>query len=1014
MNKYHHLACGLLAGVGTLVLAPMATAQTSSTAGAPEAELTEVVVTGSRVITNGNESPTPVTVVTMEDLQASRPTTVFEGLQELPIFAAGNGGAVGGRTGQGGNNNSIASLNPRGLGSVRGLVLFNGHRVPPQNLNGQTDLNQIPQMVLERVDVQTGGSSAVYGSDAITGAVNFIVNRKFNGLKAHAQYGVSGRGDAESNEIGVALGTDLFSGRGHIMGSVQTHNDSGLMRQDREWTQPADGYSWSLQGSGTAAAPYFATQYAVDSRISWGGVIVCPSGAGTASGAAGTPRPVSCPTRELVGQNFSGNGVLSPFVNGQTAGLAGTNQIGGDGGSANQYVTLKVPVEFAQAYGRFDFDMTDNLHFFVESYYTKEDQDSVLANTRSSSSVTSQLNNGFVMDVNNAFLPASYRQTLVAGGETTFNVGKVWNMNYYEGATFTYNNHNFYVNTGLEGSFGDGWRWELAGTMNEAVQENTAHNTWSTARLFAALDAVMGPNGQPVCWVSTQPQFAGLYPGCVPMNVFGPTATTQAMWDYVREPTVYRGTTDMTDVTGNISGAPFSTWAGKVNMALSGEWRELEYELYSGGEPQNVTALNCAAMGLRYNCVNKSATDAGTGLIFPNGTAGLPKVSQTVKEAAIEMDIPLLADKSYAQRMSINPAFRRAEYSSTGSPFREIPASTTEFGANTWKVGLNWQFNDAYTLRATRSRDFRAPNMSELYLPGRIQGFNVQDRLTGVTGTAQQQVGGNINVQPEVGYTTTMGVVLKPWDKFSLAIDAFQISITDAITSIDGSAAQIQDACYDSGGASEYCALQTRPGGYSRTPANQAPSNTATYWITSLPSNLAELETSGIDLEANYAMALFDRPLQLRFLATYQPHIITRQPFVADDEAAGVTSPVTRTLFSFKYNFTEALSLNWSTRWRSELRNMSKTITNVVPGSDTVASAAYSNMTVTYRLPMVKTGDLDLYFNVLNVFDKAPPAYVPLASGSPFSSAAGTGGVGFYPADDGLGRYFNLGVRYRL
>jgi outer membrane receptor protein involved in Fe transport len=1018
MIKFLQIAGLLSAGTLLAYTAGAQTTNQAATGDAADAVLEEVTVTGSRVISNGNDSPTPVTVVTMDDLQASRPTTVFEGLQELPVFSSGNGGAVGGRTGQGGNNNSIASLNLRGLGSVRGLVLFNGHRVPPQNLNGQVDLNQIPQLVLQRVDVQTGGSSAIYGSDAITGVMNFLVDRSFNGLKVNSQYGMSDRGDTRSNEIAAAFGSDLFGGRGHFLGSVQSHYDSGLMRSDREWVQAAGGRTWSLAGQGTTASPYFITQYSVGTKTTSGGVIVCPAGA--AAGTAGAPIPGGCPTRPLVGQNFASNGVLTPFVNGTAIPGSLTSQIGGDGGGQSK-ATLKTPVKFLQFYGRFDFDLTDNLHSFVESYYTKERELSWLSSSSSGATANSSLTNGFIMSVDNAFLPASARQALVAGGATTFNVGKTWSTDFYDSNRFQFDNANFYVNAGLDGNFGNGYNWEVSATKSRVSQANIAFNTWDSGRLFAALDAVINPaTGQAVCQVSLTAN-AGLYPGCVPLNIFGPTATTSAQWEYLRRPTKYEGKTGTTDFEGYVSGAPFNTWAGPVNMALSGEWRKLEYQLISEGEPANVAPVNCT--GLRFNCVAQSATNAGTS-IFPNGTAGLRPVSQTVKEVALEAGIPVLEGVRFAQKVSLNPAFRRAEYSSTGTPAREIPVATTEFQANTWKLGLNWQVNDALTIRATRSRDFRAPNMSELYLPGRVQAVTVNDRLIinpatgqpGVSVAGQQQQGGNPSLLPEVSYTTTAGFVFKPWNNFSLAVDAFDISITNAITGIDGTTASLQDACYDSGGTSIYCALQRRPGGYARTPGNQALSNAATYWFTQSLLNLASTHTSGADVEANWGLEVAGRPLQLRALVTYQPHVWLIQDLTSTDDAGGVSSPRVRALASARIGLTSNLSLNWSTRWRSALANVSPRISNnvVAPGSSRVASAAFSNLTATYKVPQVTTGNLDVYLNVLNVFDKVPPPYVPLSSGSAFSSGAGSNGVGFYPADDGIGRYVNFGLRFRM
>jgi hypothetical protein len=202
----------------------------------------------------------------------------------------------------------------------------------------------------------------------------------------------------------------------------------------------------------------------------------------------------------------------------------------------------------------------------------------------------------------------------------------------------------------------------------------------------------------------------------------------------------------------------------------------------------------------------------------------------------------------------------------------------------------------------------------------------------------------------------------------------------------------------------------------SRTTANQAASNTATYWYTSLPLNLAQIRTQGLDIEGNFRFDAAGHPLQLRLLATYQPHVWTLQPLVPVDDAGGVSSPRWRTLASIRVGLTDALTLDWTTRWRSALLNVNPRLVNnnVLPGSQHVGSTAFSNLTLTYNLPQVTSGKLDMYLNVLNVFDKIPPPYVPLASDSPFANAAASGGVGFYPADDGIGRYFNIGIKYRL
>jgi outer membrane receptor protein involved in Fe transport len=865
------------------------------------------------------------------------------------------------------------------------------------------DINQIPGLLLQRVDVQTGGASAVYGSDAITGVMNFITDRKFNGIKANAQAGISDRHDNRASEVSIALGSDLFGGRGHIEGSVQSHYDSGLYRDQRSFIQAPGAYFWSMQGNGTVATPYFLTQNAHDSAQTFGGKITGPA------------------TNPLLNQNFTVNGVLSPFVNGVTAGLTGTNQIGGQGGLTNTHQTLKTPLDTQQLFGRLDFDLTDNLHYFAASSYNIEHQFSTLANFRSNgASALVNTSSGFAMSVDNAFLPSTYATTMKGANLTTFNVGKVWQTPDYLPNTYDYHIHNFYLNTGLEGKFGQGWRWEGSATRSQAVQANTANDTISTGRLLAALDAVVNPaNGQVVCQVSLTAN-AGLYPGCVPLNIFGPTATSDVSWNYVKQPTRYISTTDLTSLEGSISGSLFNTWAGPVNSALSAEWRKLKYLFLSYGEPANIAPLDCT--GLRFNCGSPTATSIGTAQTFSNGSAGTAlqqPVTQTVGEVALEADFPLLKDVRFAKDVDLLLAFRNAQYSSFGTPDKNIAQRTVKFNANTWKVGLDWHINDAFTIRGTRSRDFRAPNLGDLFLPGRTQGFNLgQDLLLGTTNVATQQaIGGNPSLHPEVGHTTTVGFVIKPSDTLSLSVDAYDIAIVDAITSVDGSSPVYQNACYASGGVSPFCSLQVRPLGFKDTTA----SNKATLWFTSAPVNVGYIHTQGIDLENNLKFRLKDHPLSLRALVTYQPHIWTQQFATATADSGGVSSARLRASVSAHFGFNDNLSVDWTSRWRSGLKNVDPRTLQangqpvvIVDGSLNVPSVSFSNLTFTYHVPQVTRGRLDAYLNVLNVFNQIPPVYVPTGGGSLFGQVAGNGGVSFYPADDPIGRYYNVGVRLRL
>ena len=223
----------LLGGAGLLAVAASTYAQTTP-AQAPTAstaqsannstlvadnstQVSEVVVTGSRVIKNGNSSPTPVTVMPVDELESLRPGPVAEVLSSLPVFSGSR--VADGNPGNGATNAGANVLNLRNLGFYRTLVLFDGHRVPPSTYDQLVDVDMIPQMLLQRVDVVTGGASAVYGSDAISGVVNFITDTKFNGAKVNVEGGIANQGDDATADVGLAFGHSFLDGqigRAHV------------------------------------------------------------------------------------------------------------------------------------------------------------------------------------------------------------------------------------------------------------------------------------------------------------------------------------------------------------------------------------------------------------------------------------------------------------------------------------------------------------------------------------------------------------------------------------------------------------------------------------------------------------------------------------------------------------------------------------------------------------------------------------------------------------------------------
>jgi outer membrane receptor protein involved in Fe transport len=933
----------LLAGASAFAIPGVAQAQSSSE---------DVVVTGSRVIRNGNASPTPLTVVSTEEMLRVSPTTISEALNTLPTFSGSRGqlsNPNGGTASQSGGGNSAGSfLNLRNMGAVRTLILFDGHRVPPSNVTGVVDTDAIPQQLLQRVDVVTGGVSAVYGSDAVSGVVNFVTDRRFNGAKARVQYGVTEMGDDVSYNAGLAAGTDLFDGRGHMEGSFEYRNGNGVGRRS---SRDPEHKVYSVQGAGTAANPYYLTPNARVNNQTFGGLIT--------SGV-------------LNGQTFNTNGVLTPMVHGAVSGTNGI-EIGGDGIWYDN--SLKTPARSTQVFGRFDYDFTDKIHGYIEAAGNNKINEINLnwANI-----------NNLVLSAQNAYLPQVYRNQLAAANQTTFTFRKA--MQDVERGKVVADGTQVFFNSGLEGEFGDGYRWELGYVHSDATLNQTATNI-NNGRQYAALDAVVNPaNGQIVCSVTlTNPT---LYPGCIPINPFGPTTDSQDAVDYYVGRTLFTADTAINDISGSVSGTPFSTWAGPVAVALSGEWRKVVYS----GTSESLPTDRLACTGLRFNCTATSTTWNST-------IANRSEVSQTVKEGAVEADVPLIADAPLIQSFNVNGAVRYTSYSTSGN-------------YTTWKVGVDWHVIDSLRLRGTRSRDIRAPTLDDLFSPTSSNVGNFPDNLTNTTPTNVTTVsGGNPDLTAEQGDTWTAGLVFRPsaLPGFSVSVDYYDIKVTNAILQLLAMNATFQKACYDSAGSSPYCSLQVRPLGFTNTSAANTPTTVYNRQI-----NIAEQDTNGADMETNYSTSLFGRPASIRLLTTWQPHIKYIQPTVPTLDQAGAafgTNGVTaasvwRNTVFVRFSPIENFTVDVQTRWRTELR-LSGDPTHVI-SSGPVPANSFTNLGLAYRMKGA-LGDAEAFLNVTNLFDRAPsPAGFYGGQTIPGQQTS------FPIYDDPLGRAYAIGLRTRF
>lgn len=905
----------------------------------------QVVVTGSRVITNGNDSPTPLTVISTADITATAPATVFDGLQALPVFDGGL--SPQSNPGNSSQNNAAHQFNLRNIGITRTLVLYDGRRIAPTAPTGQINADIIPEMLLQRVDVVTGGVSAVYGSDAISGVVNFITNKNFNGVKAFAQGGISEYADGKNVKVGVAAGRDVLGGRGHIEGSLQYYDNAGIAWNDklqRPWAQQVI----TLQGAGTAASPDHIVYNTRLNSTSFGGYI-------TKANNTGNP---------LADMNFATNGQLTPYNHGTP--VVNGIESGGDGGYYYQ-ASLVSKSKIGQAFARFDYDFGNGIQAYVSGSTTLDQNEN--------NHQTNEFRN-ITLSATNAFLSPAQQAAMTNAGITKFNFSKMMTQAPpLQPDTWT---TAYLVNSGLSGTFLDKYRWDLSYVYNSNMQFTRNNANIDLGRAYAALDAVTDPSsGQVVCNVTlTNP---GLYPGCTPLNLFGPTSESQQALNYILKTTKYHSITTLNDVGGSVSGSPFDDWAGPVEVAVSGEYRTTTFSLKSNAQPTQ--KLDCT--GLRYNCV------PGTTLLYISNVVANenpPQVSQSVAEGALEFNVPLLRNLPLVQSLDLNAAGRYTYYDTNGD-------------VQTWKVGLEWHVNDDISLRATRSLDIRAPNLNDLFAPQLINPAGVTDNHTGIVGQAPFITNSNPNLQPEKANTLTAGIVYRPsWlENFSISADYFKTKIGNAITTIQGQSTTVQNLCEASNGTSPYCALIQRPLPFS----DRSPANFVTAFI-SQGLNVQSINTEGVDIEVNYQADIGPGHFGARLLSSYQPMLKTVQfpgaPVLNSANIAG--SPGFKNTLFLKYTWDDFSidileKYHGKTRWNSDRTQ--------VYSPPYLPSAAYTNVTLTYNL-----GPASYYLTVENAFDKQP---------TPYGNNGGSSGVpglfgGFVPGDDAIGRYYTLGVRF--
>ena len=597
----------------SLGLGGIATAQTAAVeqdparlsapepAGDNERTFEAVTVTGSRIARSGYESPTPLTVLGQDEIDARAPANVADFVNEIPSVVGSATPATSNLSISSGTA-GVNSINLRGLGENRTLVLLDGQRSVGSIITGAVDVNTFPQGLIKNVEIVTGGASAAYGSDAVSGVINFILDKEYEGFKGSIEGGETTYGDDTSYRVNLTAGKSFGKGRGHAIFNAEYTDREGIYGIPRDWNN---------QGNYIVNNPDYVSGNGLPERL-------LVSGAGL---ALATPGGLIVNT-DLRGTYFGVGGSVNQLAYGETD---GSWMIGGDWQytQTNNKQSLHADERRKGLFGRVSWELTDSVEIYAQASH----------NTHASLGWTGvQANQGnVVIQSDNAFLPDSVRTELDALGVTSFRLGTT-NADLPLRKTDNEREVTRYV-VGADGDFDfleRNWNWDAYFQRGETDTTVTARDITNNSRLSMAQDAVVDPGTGDIVCRSTLTDPGN---GCIPFNRMGIGVNTQAAVDYiVGNP--YREDHFTQDVfAANISGDLIDIWAGTVSVATGIEHRREEVSGYVPDEYQSGWFV---------------------GNYKPNFG------SYDVTEAYVEALVPL------AEGLNFNGAVRGTDYSTSG------------------------------------------------------------------------------------------------------------------------------------------------------------------------------------------------------------------------------------------------------------------------------------------------------------------------------------------------------------
>ena len=927
----------------------------------------QVLVTGSLLGTTNFTAPTPVTQINSIQVETRALTGVGTVVEELPYAQTGQGLTR--------NTNGIVAAaqalpNLRGLGANDTLVLIDGMRPTPVNATNNFDTDMIPSSLVDRFEVVTTGASATYGSDAVAGVVNFILKDRLEGFTGNAQYGTSQRGDEDQMFYSAGWGTSLLDGKGHfIVGGEYATQYHTVNMYARDWGRLEPGLV-SLSNRAADQPAQLLTEHVEVANGTEGGLI---TGGTLANGKASTV---------LNGISFGANGVPFNFPLWSGAPAPAFAVGTGNYGVSSMNRQLSPPYKRWAGLARFDYDITPNINAYVTINYGQLE-----SNDPSGGSpfpITFKVFSG------NPYIPASIQSVMTANGISSITLSKE-NLDGIGQGNYA-NNKNTLLQSffGVKGTiFGD-WNWSLNGSAGRAVVWQAFSNVELTANFDSALYVVKDANGIPTCGpaatnpipftaagVTTPAQVAAqAYPGCQPYNPFGLASPSAGSINY-------------------ITNAPDGVDGSKSNF------RQYMYSFDLNGSPVSLPAGDLSlAVGANYR--QNSLAQLGS----PPAAAGLYQtrnpptffIDQSVWETYGEVGVPVVKDLPFAEAVDFNAAVRYTDYSITG-------------GTTTWKLGATWDINDMVRLRGTRSQDIRAPNFTELNPLPTSSATNLTNPISHVAQRVSNILTtGNPNLSPEVAENITGGIVFQSkfdWlPGFRASADYYRIRISGQIAAVGA-----QDVI-------NRCLLLKLNNFCNQITFSGSDINT-TFGISAMQLfsvNLNSEIQDGWDFNLSEQLPLEDfglpGALNLSALGSYINQQTTIQS-QSDGTTIKTNAADTWSAPRWSWNLNATYSIdrfttNVQMRYYSDIKYATTVIgpddrnyspTNPLSINRNIWPAAITwNLHFAYDVIQEPDGrDLQVYFNVDNVFDKDPPVIWSFVSNY-----------------DVIGRFFKVGVRYTM